>query len=72
MKIECFFSEGCGSKEKLKENIERVLIEEGMEAEVFFREVSQDEAERLGIGGSPTIWIDGHDLDPGVSPSGIA
>ncbi len=72
MKIECFFSEGCGSKEKLGENIERALIEEGIEAEVLFQEISQDEAEQLDIGGSPTVWIDGHDLESGVPPGGTA
>lgn len=72
MKIECFFSEGCGSKEKLRENIERALIEESMEAEVLFREISQNEAERLGIGGSPTVWINSHDLEAGVLPPGLA
>ncbi len=72
MKIECFFSEGCGSKEKLKTNIEKALIEEGLKAEINFRTVSQEEAERLGIGGSPTVWINGQDLEPGVPPGGIS
>ncbi len=59
-------------KKKLKENIEKALIEEGTEAEVFFREISQDEAEQLGIGGSPTVWMDGNDIEPGVPPGGTA
>ncbi len=72
MKIECFFSEGCGSKEKLKENIQKALLEEGMDAEVFFRVLSQEEAEQLGIGGSPTVWVNGQDLEPGTPPGGIS
>jgi hypothetical protein len=72
MKIECFFSEGCGSKNKLKENIQRALLEEGAEAEVSLRELSPEEAEQLGIGGSPTVWINGQDLEPGVPPGGIS
>ena len=53
MKIACFFSEGCGSKDKLKKNIRKALLAEGMDAEVFFRVLSQEEAGQLGIGGSP-------------------
>ncbi len=72
MKIECFFSEGCGSKEKLKENIRQALLEEGMEAEVSFRVLSQEEAEQLGIGGSPTVWVNGQDLESGTPPGGVS
>jgi len=72
MKIESFFSEGCGSKEKLKENIGQALLEEGMEAEVSYRVLSQEEAEQLGIGGSPTVWVDGQDLEPGTPPGGVS
>jgi hypothetical protein len=72
MKIECFFSEGCGSKEKLKANVEKALFEEDMKAEVIFRVISPEEAERLRIGGSPTVWIDGNDLESGAPPAGIS
>jgi hypothetical protein len=72
MKIECFFSEGCGSKEKLKENIEEAILEEGIETEISFKEITQKEAERLGIGGSPTVWIDGRDIGPGILPGGLS
>ncbi|OGQ06423.1 MAG: hypothetical protein A2026_18470 [Deltaproteobacteria bacterium RBG_19FT_COMBO_46_12] len=72
MKIECFFSEGCGSKEQLMHNIEQVLRKEGIEAQVSSREISEEEANRLGIGGSPTIWVDGNDIEPGAPPGGIS
>jgi hypothetical protein len=72
MKIECFFSEGCSSKEKLKENIRQALLEEGMEAEISFRVLSQEEAEQLGIGGSPTVWVNGQDLESGTPPGGVS
>lgn len=72
MKIECFFSPGCASKEKLQENIQQALRDESVDAEVLFREISQEEAERLGIGGSPTIWVNGRDLEPGTPPAGIS
>ena len=72
MKIECFFAEGCGSKADLKRNIQKAIDEEGVAAEVFFYELSREEAERKGIGGSPTVWVDGQDLEPGSLPAGIS
>jgi hypothetical protein len=72
MKIECFLSEGCGSQGKLKENLQKALMEERIKAEVSFREISQKEAERLGIGGSPTVWINGRDIEPGIFPGGLS
>ena len=72
MKIECFFSEGCTSQQKLRENIKNAILEEGIEAEIPFREISQEEAELLGIGGSPTVWINGEDLEPVTPPAGVS
>ena len=72
MKIECYLSPGCASKEKLRDNILQALQEEGMKAEICLWDVSQEEAERLGIGGSPTVWVNGQDLEPGIPPAGIS
>ncbi len=72
MKIDCFFSKGCESKEILKSLIEKVLFEERIQAEVNYRIVSQEEAEQLGIGGSPSIWVNGRDIEPEAVPSGIS
>ena len=72
MKIECFLAEGCGSKEQLRENIQKALFNEGMGAEVSFRELAEQEAEKLGIGGSPTLWVNGQDIEPGALPGGIS
>jgi hypothetical protein len=47
-----------------------VLAERGVEAEVEAREVTtQDEAERLAFPGSPTIRVDGRDVDPAGADS---
>ncbi len=72
MKIECFFAEGCRSKDQLRENIGKALFEEGMDAESSFQVLSQEEVEQLGIGGSPTVWINGQDIDPGVPSRGFS
>ncbi len=72
MKIECFLAEGCGSRADLEKNIQKAIEAEGITAEVSFHELSSEEAERKGIGGSPTVWVDGHDLEPGAPPAGIS
>lgn len=45
--------------------LEDVLAAKGVEAEITVREVTTDEeAETLAFPGSPTIRIDGRDVDP--------
>jgi hypothetical protein len=72
MKIECFFSKECNSKERLKENLQKAILEERIKVEVSFHEVTGEEARQLKIGGSPTVWIDGQDIEPGALSSGIS
>lgn len=48
MKIECFFSEGWGSKKQLIHNIGQALRERDIDPEVLSREVSQEEAKQDG------------------------
>ena len=62
MKVELFFWEGCPSHPEALELLEDVLAGR---AEVELREVkTQAEAEALAFPGSPTIRIDGRDVDP--------
>lgn len=72
MKIECFFAEGCASVEELRRRVEQAIREEGIEAEVRFLQVSHEEAQRLGIGGSPTVWVNDRDIEGEVPPAGTA
>jgi hypothetical protein len=47
------------------ELLEQVLRERGIEAELDVREVTtREEAEALRFPGSPTILVDGRDVDP--------
>ncbi len=68
MKIECFMSENCGSYHQLRENMDRALAELNVTAEVVYTAVSYEEAVSKGIKGSPTIRINGQDIDEGGSP----
>ena len=64
MKIECYMSLGCGSEEPLRKNITAALLLEGSDAEVVFRRIKDEEAYALGLNGSPSVFINGKDIDP--------
>ncbi len=64
MKIDCYLSPGCGSEEALRENITRALVIEKIEAEVNFHRVDDAKAVALGLTGSPSVFIDGKELQP--------
>jgi hypothetical protein len=65
VEIELRYWAGCPSYPEARELIDDVLREHELEAQVAVREVrSEDEAEALGFVGSPTILVDGRDVDP--------
>ncbi len=64
MKIECYMSMGCGSEEPLRENINAALSLEGASADVVFRSITDEEANALGLKGSPSVLINGKDIEP--------
>ncbi len=64
MKIELLYWEGCPSHPEALELLEAVLAERGLDATVELRRVETDEqAQELNFPGSPTIRIDGRDVD---------
>jgi hypothetical protein len=65
MKIEFLYWEDCPSHPEAMALLEAVLSDHGLAAEVDVRHVtSQKEAEAYGFHGSPTIRVDGRDVDP--------
>ena len=65
MDIEFLYWEGCPSYPEARQLLGEVLAERGVDVEIEVQEVtSQDEAEALGFPGSPTIRVDGRDVDP--------
>jgi hypothetical protein len=65
VQIELFYWEGCPSYPEAKSMLEEVLEQHQIDAPVELREVrTDDEAEALRFPGSPTIRIDGRDVDP--------
>jgi len=64
MKIDCYISQGCGSEEALKENIARALESDKIRAEVVIHRISDEKAAELKLSGSPSVFIDGKELQP--------
>jgi hypothetical protein len=65
MKIELLYWRGCPSYPEAQQLLEDVLTARGIVKAVEVREVTtEEEAQRLSFPGSPTIRINGRDIDP--------
>jgi hypothetical protein len=65
MTVELMWWEGCPSHPETLADLERILREEGISAEVKRVEIESDEqARREHFPGSPTIRVDGRDIFP--------
>jgi hypothetical protein len=73
MKIEFFFWEGCPSHPEALALLEEVMAERAVSDPIEIREVhTKEEAIELAFPGSPTVRVDGEDVDPagaGAPPS---
>jgi hypothetical protein len=64
MNITFLYFEGCPSHDAALERLRQIMAEEGTQAEIEIIKVETDEqAQRLHFVGSPTILIDGRDID---------
>jgi len=69
-RIELLYWEGCPSHPEARDLLEEVLEARGLPVEVELREVTTDaEAAELRFPGSPTIRVDGRDVDPSGADS---
>jgi len=65
MRIEVLYTPGCPNYLPAVERIEKVLVSESLRAEIRSVAVSSDaEAMELMFPGSPTIRVDGEDVEP--------
>ena len=65
MRIDFLFWRECPSHPEARALLRDVMEERGVEADVVEREVlTQAEAQELAFPGSPTIRVDGRDVDP--------
>jgi len=76
MKIDLLYFDGCPNRSPVTERLRAVLRQEGVPALVSEIEVKDElTAMALGFPGSPTIRIDGLDIEPamrGAVNSGVA
>jgi hypothetical protein len=69
--VQVQMSPGCGHGQKTIELVRRVLDEIAPEARIEAVTVATlGDAERLGFRGSPTVLVDGTDIEPGPPGGG--
>ncbi len=72
MKIELLYFGDCPSWQTVLQEVQGLLTAKGIEDKVdLVRVASRQDAERLKFPGSPTIRIDGEDVDPEVPSFGF-
>ena len=72
MKIELLYFDGCPGWKEAMAQLEEVLQEQGIQATVEPIDVTDnEEAQRLRFPGSPTVRVDGNDVEPGAPESGF-
>lgn len=65
MKVEVFYFEGCPNHKPAVERVQSVMKEQGIAANLAEIEVPDAEAAKaVGFPGSPTIRVNGLDIDP--------
>ncbi len=68
IRIDCYLAQDCASEQALRERIRTALRLETVKAKVSFTKVTESEAEKLGLRGSPSVLVDGED----ILPSGLS
>ena len=67
MTVEVLYFDGCPGYAELLPRLRKLLASEGIDVEVELRRLeSPEDAEREHFLGSPTVRIDGEDVDPGA------
>ncbi len=67
MRIELLYFDGCPNHETLLPKVRELVADEEVETQIELRRVeSDDEAQRERFLGSPTLRIDGEDVEPGA------
>jgi hypothetical protein len=67
MRVSFLYYEECPSHDVALERLREVMAEEGISKEVeIFKVETEDQARELRFVGSPTIRVDGQDIDPPI------
>lgn len=66
--VEVLYFDGCPNHDRLIERVGHLLAREGRSADIVLREIADDaQARRERFLGSPTVRVDGRDIDPGAA-----
>jgi hypothetical protein len=66
MRVELLYFDECPNYEVLLPHLRDLLSAAGVDEDIELRRIaSEDDAQRLRFLGSPTLRVDGHDVDPG-------
>lgn len=67
LQVTIAYTEGCGNTPGTREVVEQVATELAVPVELTMVLVTtQEEAERFRLHGSPTVLVDGLDIDPAI------
>ena len=67
MQVEVLYFDGCPNHDETLREVERLVDELGVTASVRpVRIADSEDAERNRFLGSPTVRVDGHDVEPGA------
>jgi hypothetical protein len=65
VRIEVLYFDGCPNHEALLPRLREILARTGVSAEIDLRRIASDEAaQRERFLGSPTVRVNGHDVEP--------
>jgi hypothetical protein len=64
LRIDCYLSLTCSAEDALRKNIAQALLSEDMKADVNFHHIPDSEAASLGLYGSPSVLVNGKDIQP--------
>jgi hypothetical protein len=67
VKVELLYFDGCANHEALLSRLRELLAASGISTRIEMRRIADDsEARRERFLGSPTIRVNGHDVEPGA------
>jgi len=64
--VELLHFEGCPNVEAVRALVQRVAADAGISPDLRLVEVTPEDVERFRFLGSPTVRVNGHDVEPGA------
>jgi hypothetical protein len=64
--VELFYFEGCPNVEAVRALVQRVAADAGITPDLRLVEVTPQDVESFRFLGSPTVRVNGHDVEPGA------